>query len=78
MDYDKPPAWARNWCFLYMIGAVLTALSAVTTLLLLVTSYESFSKTKGGASLAFLYVLIFSVQSVTAMVNFWVCRSALK
>lgn len=78
MDYDKPPAWARTWCFFYMVSAALMALTALMTLLVLATSYDTIVKSKGGVGVVVLYVLALGFQSVTAMVTFWMCRSALK
>jgi hypothetical protein len=61
-----------------MVAAALAALSAVTTLLMLVTSYDTFAKSKGGVGLALMYVVVLGFQATTAMVTFWMCRSSLK
>jgi hypothetical protein len=75
---DTPPRWARSWCYFYLVAAVIAGLSAVIIFVSLLVSYEAVSKTKGGASLAAATAFAGVFQAVTAMVMFWMCRSALK
>lgn len=35
-QFDKPPRWARTWCYFYLLAAAMLAMSAFFTLLLLV------------------------------------------
>lgn len=77
-DLDTPPRWARSWCYFYLAAAIVAGLSAVIIFGGLLFSYEAVAKTKGGASLAAVSALAGVFQGVTAMVMFWMCRSALK
>ena len=75
---DTPPRWARSWCYFYLVAAVIAGLSSVVIFASLILSYETVAKSKGGAALAAATGFAGVFQAVTAMVMFWMCRSALK
>lgn len=75
--FDEKPRWARSWCYFYLLSAALTALTAALTLLMLIFGFSELLK-RGFIGKILLYLVAFLFQSVTSMVLFWTCRSALK
>ena len=75
--FEEKPKWAKNWCYFYLISAILTALSALLSLLMLIFGFSELSK-KGAVGRMLLLVVAFLFQGTTSMVMFWTCRSALK
>lgn len=74
---DTPPGWAFSWCWYFFVASAVSAITAVLTLVTLVTMFSELNK-KGSAPLLGIYVVALAVQSITAMVTFWMCRSSLK
>jgi hypothetical protein len=75
--FDERPRWARNWCYFYLLTSLLTAITAVLTLLLLIFGFSEFSR-RGAVWKVLLYSFVFIAQGTTSMVMFWTCRSALQ
>lgn len=74
---ETPPGWAFSWCWYFFIASAISAITAVLTLVTLVTMFSELNK-KGSVPLLAAYIVVLGVQSVTAMVTFWMCRSSLK
>jgi len=76
-ELDKPPRWARNWCYLYLVAAILLALFAFLLLITFIVAFDAIKK-KGAIGTMVIYTLAFVGQAFGAMVLFWMCRSSLK
>lgn len=75
--FEPAPGWAFSWCWYFMFLGVLGALTAIATLIILITTYKGL-KEKGHHLLLSLYFCLLVFQSITSMVTFWMCRSSLK
>jgi len=73
---ETAPRWAYTWCYFYMFAGIANALAALVTLLLLIITLGA----KKGPNMGVLviYSLGLSIQAITSMVMFWMCRSSLK
>ena len=76
-ELDKPPRWAKSWCYLDMIIAIALALFTFLILLTLIFAYGALNK-KDAVGIMTLYMITFGIQAISAMVFFWMCRSSLK
>jgi hypothetical protein len=81
MDYihnlDKPPRWARSWCYLYLVAAIGLALFAFLLLIAFIVAFDAIKK-KGVIGTMVIYTGAFVLQALSAMVIFWMCRTSLK
>jgi membrane protein DedA with SNARE-associated domain len=73
---ETVPGWAFSWCWYFFIASAISGFTAVLTLILLVIAYSELSK-KGALPLVGVYVAALLAQSITSIVTFWMCRSAL-
>ena len=69
MNFDNPPEWARTWCYIFFIGAILTFVTAAAVL------YKQ--ATKLGVWGVTVLMLLVSAQAATQMTYFWMCRRSL-
>jgi hypothetical protein len=74
---ENPPGWAFSWCWYFFIISLANGLGALSIIVLLVTSFKDLMKMKALLPL-FIYLLVFVIQTTTALVTFWMCRSSLK
>ena len=76
-ELDKPPRWARNWCYLYLVAAILLGLFAFLLLIAFIVAFDAIKK-KDAIGTMVIYTLAFVGQAFGAMVLFWMCRTSLK
>lgn len=74
---DTPPGWAFSWCWYFFLASCVSGLTALLTLVAIITMYKSLMK-EGGVVLLSVYTVALLVQATTSMVTFWMCRSSLK
>jgi hypothetical protein len=72
------PGWAYDFCYYYLVGAVLTALTTVWILVALLTAPDYLKKIFPVGSIGFMTVISGALGSVLLMMQFWICRSSLK
>ena len=73
---ETTPRWAYTWCYFYMFAGIANALAALVTLLLLIITLGA--KKGPNTGVFVIYSLGLSIQAITSMVMFWMCRSSLK
>jgi Na+/H+ antiporter NhaC len=73
---ETAPGWAFSWCWYFFLASAVSAITAILTLVLIVTMFSELNK-KGAVPLLSLYVLMLVLQSITSIVTFWMCRSSL-
>ena len=76
LSIETAPGWAFSWCWYFFMASAVSAITAVLTLVTIITMFSELNK-KGALPLLSAYVLVLSVQSITSMVTFWMCRSSL-
>ena len=72
------PSWAYDFCYYYFFVAALVVLTTVVTIFQLVFLPAIVRKNAPVALTVLALVLSAVVTSVLAMMQFWICRSALK
>jgi len=72
------PSWAYDFCYYYFFVAVLVVVTTVVTILQLVLLPASVKKAAPVTITILALLLSALVTSILAMMQFWVCRSALK
>lgn len=77
MDFTKVPAWAYDFCYYFLALAAVIVVSTLYTLVQLVTMPSGLKKAVPFTATVLVLLLsgVFSV--VLAMMQFWICRSAL-
>ena len=77
MDFTKVPAWAYDFCYYFLALAAVIVVSTLYTLVQLVTMPSGLKKAVPFTTTVLVLLLsgVFSV--VLAMMQFWICRSAL-
>jgi hypothetical protein len=76
-SFDVVPGWAYKWCWYFFFASVISAITAILTLITIITLFNELNK-KNAIPLLSVYIFALSLQSVTSMVTFWMCRSSLK
>ena len=74
---DTPPGWAFSWCWYFFLVSCVSGLTALLTLITILTMYKTLAKESGVLILS-VYTVALLVQAATSMVTFWMCRSSLK
>ena len=77
VSIENPPGWAFSWCWYFFLNSAISGITAILTLVTLITMYKYLMKNKTFGLLS-VYVLVLVMQSITSMVTFWMCRSSLK
>ena len=77
LSLEPPPRWAFSWCWFFVFASAVSGIAAILSLITLVLMFKTLLKTKQ-LGLISVYILTLTVQSLTAMVTFWMCRSSLK
>lgn len=74
---EPPPSWAFSWCWFFVFASAVSGIAAILSLITLVLMFKTLLKTNK-VGLISVYIVTLTVQSLTAMVTFWMCRSSLK
>lgn len=74
---ENPPGWAFSWCWYFFAASAISGITAILTVITIITMFNELMK-KNAVGLLSFYVLALVAQSVTSVVTFWMCRSALK
>jgi hypothetical protein len=72
------PSWAYEFCYYYFFVAVLVVLTTVVSIIQLVFLPASIRNTAQISMTILVLALTSVVTTVLAMMQFWICRSALK
>jgi len=72
------PSWAYDFCYYYFFVAVLVVLTTITTIFQLAFLPAIIRKSTPITMTILALILSALVTSVLAMMQFWVCRTALK
>jgi hypothetical protein len=66
-DIERVPTWAHNWCYYFLVLAVVAVLSGIL----------GFFMTRN-IGVALVYLIATIVPAATGMTLFWMCRTALR
>jgi len=77
LSVEPPPGWAFSWCWYFFVASAVSGITAILTLITIVVMFKTLMKNNGLLLLS-VYSFALVVQSITSMVTFWMCRSALK
>jgi hypothetical protein len=73
-----PPSWAYDLCYYYLAGAVLIVVANVVLLVQILTAPSAFKKVIPLVGIVISVVLSTGIAVLMALMEFWVCRSALR
>lgn len=72
------PSWAYDFCYYYFFVAVLVVVTTVVTIVQLVFLPAGIKKVAPVSMTILMLILSAIVTAVLGMMQFWICRSALK
>lgn len=77
-DLAKTPAWAYDFCYYYMAMTAVIVIYSIWALVQLFSIPSIVKRMVPVTSIAVAIVLSGAVSVVLTMMNFWICRGALK
>lgn len=75
---ETAPAWAYDFCYYYLIAAAITALYSLWALIQLFSVPGAVKRMVPTLSLTVALLLSGTLAVVFGLMNFWICRGALK
>lgn len=75
MNFDSAPAWAYNGCY-YILGIV--GVFILYSIMQVVKVYMATKSVSMTALMGLVTLITASIGAFVFMMNFWICRSALK
>ena len=76
--FVKVPSWAYDFCYYYLAAAAVVVVYSVYSIIALQMLPASVKKTVPVVAMTMALFLSGLVSSVLVMMQFWICRSALK